>query len=340
MRIPNLAAALNAAASEFEIGLLQELRARLRGLSRAPSPGIFHAQTIHDNYAFHLGGRSELQFNIGEEEVEGQLMVRHGVAFSLEPSRSLPGIEPLLPKIERFNDYVRVHPEDFPDLQMWHFDSADRRSEDRPVGPIDDRLIIKGNFIALGRRAPADEVRIPVILADFDRLLPLYIHVETEGQQTIGPTSTAFVPGCPRFVEGTTVTASARTVDVALRHKVLQRALYEHLCSESGHENVSIEHSLDFGVRVDAAVREKETLVFYELKVLRNVQSCVREALGQLLEYAYWPSAHRARDLIVVGEAAVDADAAAYLRLLRERFGLPVWYRRLDFERRRLEPRS
>ncbi|MGH2403364.1 MAG: hypothetical protein ACRDGN_02765, partial [bacterium] len=67
-------------------------------------------RAIHPNYAFHVGGRTELQFNIGEEERDGQAVVRHGVAFSLELSQSLPSIEPLLPKIARFNDYVRERP--------------------------------------------------------------------------------------------------------------------------------------------------------------------------------------------------------------------------------------
>src|ERR1700754_2452274 len=52
-------------------------------------------------YAFHKGGRRELQFNVGFEE-DGAYF-RYGVAFSLEPSRDLSDpVEVLAPKIQRF----------------------------------------------------------------------------------------------------------------------------------------------------------------------------------------------------------------------------------------------
>ncbi len=154
----------------------------LRSLKRAPASSIFNSQTIRDDYAFHVGGRTELQFNIGKEEHEQGDVIRHGVAFSLETSQTLPVIDPLLPKIARFNDYVRSHPEDFPGLRMWHWDEHSGRSDDRPVGPISDDLIRPGIFIMLGRYVRDDEVDLPGILADLDHLLPLYTYVESDGQ--------------------------------------------------------------------------------------------------------------------------------------------------------------
>ena len=80
-------------------------------------------------------------------------------------------------------------------------------------------------------------------------------------------------------------------------------------------------------------------MTFYELKGAPSIQACVRLALGQLLEYAHWPSDARAAELIVVGEAAPDDDARAYLRLLRERFSLPVWYRPISITPPALGPK-
>ena len=42
----------------------------------------------------------------------------------------------------------------------------------------------------------------------------------------------------------------------------------------------------------------------------------MRGALGQLLEYSFWPRAQEAARLIVVGEARLDADARGYLDVL------------------------
>jgi hypothetical protein len=80
-------------------------------------------------------------------------------------------------------------------------------------------------------------------------------------------------------------------------------------------------------------------MTFYELKVAPSVQACVRLAIGQLLEYAHWPSATRADELVVVGEGSPDDDTRAYLHLLRDRFKLPVWYRQLAITPPTLGPR-
>lgn len=81
MTVDELATSLNEASTGYKIGKLQELRKRIRGLGRmAPGP-IFSSKSVQGHFAFHSGGRDELQFNIGTDEGG----MRHGVAFSLEP---------------------------------------------------------------------------------------------------------------------------------------------------------------------------------------------------------------------------------------------------------------
>ena len=329
MEIPALADALNRASGRFEIGRLQELRASLRSLSRAASRTIFDRRTTHSTYAFHLGGRKELQFNIGAEDRNGRRVIRHGVAFSLELSQSLPSIEPLLPKIARFNDYVRSHPEDFPGFRMWHHDQLGCHAE-HGVASIDGNVARAGTFIMLGRWVLDADVSVDEILLDFDRLLPLFAYVESDGARMLAGTTKPFRAGCPEFVSATKAFSTEKIVDIALRHKWLQGALYTCLSAEAGSSNVAIEHPLELGVRVDAAVRIGKTFAFYELKVAPSVQACVRPAIGQLLEYAHWPDAARAEELIIVGECVPDDSARVYLQSLRRRFSLPVWYRQLS----------
>src|SRR5689334_20507461 len=95
---------LNVKAEQHKIGHLQEIRQRLKGLARLPQPHIFHSRTIFadDGYAYHDGGRKELQFNIGFEDDQ----FRFGVAFSFEPSRTLPDVTELAPKVDLFNAYL------------------------------------------------------------------------------------------------------------------------------------------------------------------------------------------------------------------------------------------
>ncbi len=84
---------LNSRALKHPVGALQEIRTDLKHLARQPGQDIFTSQTTHDEWAFHHGGRSELQFNIGMEQISGTPELRHGVAFSFETSRTLPMIE-------------------------------------------------------------------------------------------------------------------------------------------------------------------------------------------------------------------------------------------------------
>jgi hypothetical protein len=104
--IHTIAAELNARAHTHAIGSLQEIRASLKGLSRKPRHDIFGPQTTKADWAFHYGGRAELQFNIGElSHPDG---FRFGVAFSFEPSRTLPSpIEALARSVRRFNDFMQ-----------------------------------------------------------------------------------------------------------------------------------------------------------------------------------------------------------------------------------------
>ena len=329
---------MNAASHKYEIGRLQDLRLRVRSLKRLPSRSLFDWRTTFDTYAFHVGGRSELQFNIGVEDGQAEPWIRFVVAFSLELSQSLPSLKPLFPKIARFNDYVRTRPEVLAGFRMWHFNPGGR-SPDRPIAPIEDDLIKVKTFIAVGRRVPASRVRASEILESFDRLLPIYRYVEATGTVRPPTATRAFRAGCPAFVLTAQRKVYALTVDVALRHKDLQGVVYERLCEEAGKANVRIEHELDVGLHVDAVVRQPAGYTFYELKVAPSPQACIRTAIGQLLEYSYWPSEERAVELVVLGEHSLDAAGRSYLDLLRSRFNLPLWYRRVDLAKRTLGSR-
>ena len=86
MTLPEIAIELNKRSKNYRIGELQEIRKQIKGLSKKASSDIFHKDSISDEWAFHYGGRKEIQFNISFEN-EG---LRYGLAFSFETSRSLP----------------------------------------------------------------------------------------------------------------------------------------------------------------------------------------------------------------------------------------------------------
>ncbi|HEY1562520.1 MAG TPA: hypothetical protein VGF71_16755 [Caulobacteraceae bacterium] len=335
--IPAIAHALNERAAGHSIGKIQDIRARLKSHSRRAGSVIFSGQTTFPTYAFHHGGRPELQFNIGTEFAEdGSPELRHGVAFSLEPSRTLPNIRELFPKVALFNAYMELYPDLFPDMALWNHRGSDPLV-DRPPGPIPPRLLKPYVFIVFGKRQSAVTPDLELILDDFDRLLPLYEYVESGGQAD--PVATAITPFEfePGFVErkaSAVVSRIPREVNVILRHNLIQKALYGRLVTEHGECHVRPEQRSGVGTFIDLVVRRPgDTYWFYEIKTAYSARACVREALGQLLEYSNWPGSPQVERLIVVGEAPLDLDAAEYVRRLRERFGIPLDYEQVKLGR-------
>ena len=338
MEIKTIASELNKLSRSHPIGHLQELRARFRGKTRTNKIFV----TDFPDYAFHDGGKHELQFNIGTEEIEGRQVFRYGVAFSLETSRSHPDISGLFPKIERFNYYIRTNPDAFPGSLMWYHTGPQKsriRSSEfypRPIGPD---LAQKGNFIFLGKWVEVDELNLEDVLDELDRLLPLYVFVEG-GDDLPAPADDVdtFQPGCTVKKTATKASVIRTERDIALRHNGLQYTLYEALCKEYGKENVEAPYRLSYAGEVDVAVRHGGNMIFFEIKTAPYAKSALREAVGQILEYAYWPNADRANELVVVAEAKPTKETKQYLDNLRRRFGLRLSYRQLNNEKGELGP--
>lgn len=332
MDLKEIAQDLNLHASGYSIGSLQSLRKEIKGKKRLPLGGlaIFHESTIDSagDWAFHYGGRSELQFNIGLEKIENEECLRFGVAFSLEPSQTLPDVTILYPRIKRFNDYVSLYSHDFQGFYTWYWNKE--RSGLFVEKKIQLEYVGQGWFIFFGKYINKEDYSPHTVLKAFDELLPLYEFVEGRENsspfQVIGQPGFSFVAGSFTRLMTTHYTRERLSIDVDLRHMAIQGVLFERLCLEHGAENVAPERSSGVGTRVDIVVRVKDEFWFYEVKTGSTARACIREAIGQLLEYSYWPGAQQAARLIVVGQPALDSQGIAYLSDLRARFAMPIEY--------------
>ena len=111
----------------------------------------------------------------------------------------------------------------------------------------------------------------------------------------------------------------------------MQQELHAKLASRFGPENVGTEIPSGNGVRIDLVVRNKDdSYIFYEIKTSREPRFCIREAIGQLLEYGYWSNdGQEPTSLVVVGPRPIDEHGEKYIRYLQENFGLPLSYENL-----------
>jgi hypothetical protein len=238
----------------------------------------------------------------------------------------------LIPKVKFFNDFIESNADEFSDMRMWHDDNG-VRSVDRPPGPIPSALVKKRVFVFLGNRQTAKAIDYEKILDDFDRLLPLYTYVESGGATAPLPLPKAgFNFKARRCKKVTKAKAKLREqeLDLDLRHNLLQEGLYQRLASNYGKENVSAEQPSGVGTLIDIVLKLKNEYWFYEIKTALTPRACLREAIGQLLEYGFWPGAQEPTKFVIVGERPIDKEGEEYLRRLREHFSLPIDYEAIE----------
>ena len=326
-RIHTIARKINSLSTKFKIGDLQDIRKVIKNLTRRAGSHIFQNSTISEKgWAFHYGGRKELQFNIGFED-EG---FRYGVAFSLETSRDLPDISVLFPKIRKFNEFVRENADFFKGYKMWSWHG--KRSKIGPVVEIKPELIQPKTFIFMGKIS-SEGPRYKNILKTFDELLKVYLFVESGKRievENIDDESAGFKfeRKAKRLTFKKKYTSVERNTDLDIRHSLIQEKLQKKLENTYGESNVSVENAC-YGKKIDLVVRVGNKFRFYEIKTASSAKASIREAIGQLMEYAYWPGTTNAHRIVVVGEHELDVKARDYLTFLNKTFQLPIKYLRV-----------
>ena len=203
-----LADLINANCHAHEVGNLQRDRVARLNLSKPPTTGIFKPQSTmvgKDDlpYAFHAGGQTELQFNVGfESEANSRdIRFRHGVALSFQNTpnhKYKDNFDEFLrlshPKAERFYKCIQkimgeqaTSQENF---QTWYWNAGKLHDDDVP--PVtelvqDDVFYMFGKHVSLSefKEVATDEESIiehwtQKVLDDFDFLYEnVYCYVES-----------------------------------------------------------------------------------------------------------------------------------------------------------------
>lgn len=139
-----------------------------------------------------------------------------------------------------------------------------------------------------------------------------------------------FKPGhIDRDVDPVTRAASAKSKANRL-HNNIQNKLFAYLKGKHGAKSVGTEQDTGSGTSIDVVTEVKGQTTFYEIKTGASVRSSIRQAIPQLLEYAFWPAEHRAHELVIVSHLPLTADGDQYLNFLRAQFKLPLSYRQFD----------
>jgi hypothetical protein len=121
------------------------------------------------------------------------------------------------------------------------------------------------------------------------------------------------------------------TPKARLIHNELQNKLVKHLTKLYGADNIQTEAPTGAaGTSIDLVRKDGINFIFYEIKTSPSLKKCIREAIPQLLEYAYWPKEQRASELIIVSQNRPTTDAKNYLFHLRDVFQIPIHHETID----------
>ena len=324
--------ALNNHAEGYKFGKLQYIRKTRRPFQKLPSRHPF--RRTDNEWAHHWGGQKEVQFNVSEDEG----LLRWGIALSLQPCRQVPDVTVLHPRLKKLSAFLETHGEHFHRLgfEMWDWTSRGR-SHNRQPQRVADHLYEPDSFIFVGKLAPFEDFEPAIVLRDFDLLLPVYEAIEFgAGEEPIvlyPQRGFEFEPDQRTTNDRSRVTTARRSAgvsEVSLRHGAIQDVLKRELEQESA--IVSTENPDGKGGFIDLVVQRDGEYEFYEIKTDSSARLAIRNAIGQLLEYAYWPTPARPKRLFVVSEQALDAEADSYLRTLEQEIGLQIGYRQVNVE--------
>ena len=267
----------------------------------------------------HLEGKAYTNFaRIIDQLGYAAKVERRGIAFNLKGMFEIPGLGPLVGELlelklmdagwDRSNSFL---------------DEATRLSVHDIFGVAPDEL--KAWFLT-GTRPPA---AAPTLSARDQQFFE---------DVTEGPSRREFVfrsGHAEREVEPVERAASAKSRANRL-HNEIQNKLYAYLKAHIGAANVGTELETGSGTSVDVATKRRGKITFYEIKTGASVRSSIRQALPQLLEYAFWPDQRRADELTIVSHLPLTRDSDLYIQFLRSQFKMPITYRQFDLERGKL----
>ncbi len=111
-------------------------------------------------------------------------------------------------------------------------------------------------------------------------------------------------------------------------HSTIQTKIVDFYRKKKWNIRVETFDDTNVRVRVDVVVRNKKEVIFFEVKPYLRARQCIREALGQLLEYSLYYNINKikATKLVVVGPNKPQKEDGLYLKKIRDIHKIPIWY--------------
>ena len=127
-----------------------------------------------------------------------------------------------------------------------------------------------------------------------------------------------------------TMTFQQRSVELEVKHDVLATAFLKFLKEHYGNENAKRECKAYGSSRIDIVRKTAQGDIFYEVKTYNHLKTSIRDAIGQLLEYCFFPDVRYATKLVLVSDIEPDEQERAYISQLQGILDIPFGYVHFD----------
>lgn len=122
-----------------------------------------------------------------------------------------------------------------------------------------------------------------------------------------------------------------KQVEIEYLHKEISFKITKILQDKYGENAVGRENpGKNKHNRIDIVLEVDNEILFFEIKTYQSAQYCIREAIGQLLEYSYFSEENIAQKLIVVSPNKATIDIIKYITHLRKATQIPIYYQQFD----------
>lgn len=111
------------------------------------------------------------------------------------------------------------------------------------------------------------------------------------------------------------------TLTVEARHQKIQNGVMQCLYRE-GYSDIKAEEN-----HIDIKAKKNGFIHFFEIKTHDTAKECIREAIGQILEYNHYPKGCHASDMFIIGPCKLTSNDAEYIKYLRTFYKMKLYYR-------------
>ncbi|WP_421894159.1 hypothetical protein [Marinoscillum sp.] len=180
--------------------------------------------------------------------------------------------------------------------------------------------------------------------ASFNRFQPYKIDVELEdaiNSVIADAISLVFQSGKAKTTGDYTKNISGGKKKVNRSHSQITDDLYEYLKNVKGYspDDLSAERTRVGGAIIDFVTREKSGLRLFEAKTSSTALRNIRQALGQLFEYAFLDENAQIAGLVIVGPAELTNVESNYLNKLKKILDVQLEYWAYDRNAKQLKDR-